>query len=55
MGKARAERTLGLVFESHLPERVRLPEYPARRGTKVPTKPPQFARGSGVSNPSAGA
>ena len=28
-------RSFGLVFESHLPERVRLPEYPVRRGTKV--------------------
>jgi adenine-specific DNA-methyltransferase len=33
--KVRAKRSFGLVFESHLPERVRLPEYPVRRGTKV--------------------
>jgi len=33
--KVRAKRTFGLVFESHLPERVRLPDYPVRRGTKV--------------------
>ena len=33
--KVRAKRTFGLVFESHLPERVRLPEHPVRRGTKV--------------------
>ena len=33
--KVRAKRNFGLVFESHLPERVRLPEYPVRRGTKV--------------------
>lgn len=32
--KVRAKRTFGLVFESHLPERVRLPEHPVRRGTK---------------------
>ncbi len=33
--KVRAKRSFGLVFESHLPERVRLPEHPVRRGTKV--------------------
>ena len=33
--KVRAKRTFGLVFESHLPERVRLPDYPVRRGTTV--------------------
>jgi hypothetical protein len=33
--KVRAKRSFGLVFEAHLPERVRLPEYPVRRGTKV--------------------
>ena len=33
--KVRAKRSFGLVFESHLPERVRLPDYPVRRGTKV--------------------
>ena len=33
--KVRARRSFGLVFESHLPERVRLPDYPVRRGTKV--------------------
>ncbi len=33
--KVRAKRSFGLVFESHLPERVRLPEYPVRRGTTV--------------------
>src|SRR6266849_2283904 len=31
----RAKRTFGLVFESHLPERVRLPEHPVRVGVKV--------------------
>ena len=36
--KVRAKRTFGLVFESHLPERVRLPDYPVRRGTKVADK-----------------
>lgn len=25
----------GLVYESHLPERVRLPDHPIRRGSKV--------------------
>lgn len=33
--RIRAKRTFGLVFESHLPERVRLPERPVRPGTKV--------------------
>jgi adenine-specific DNA-methyltransferase len=31
----RAKRSFGLVFESHLPERVRLPSYPVRRGSSV--------------------
>jgi adenine-specific DNA-methyltransferase len=33
--RIRAKRTFGLVFESHLPERVRLPEHPVRAGAKV--------------------
>jgi adenine-specific DNA-methyltransferase len=33
--RIRAKRTFGLVFESHLPERVRLPEHPIRIGSKV--------------------
>ncbi len=33
--KVRAKQTFGLVFESHLPERVRLPEHPVRRGVRV--------------------
>ena len=33
--KVRAKRTFGLVFESHLPERVTLPSYPIRRGVRV--------------------
>jgi len=33
--RIRAKRTFGLVFESHLPERVRLPEHPMRAGAKV--------------------
>jgi len=33
--RLRAKRTFGLVFESHLPERVRLPEHPIRVGVKV--------------------
>lgn len=35
IGRIRAKRTFGLVFESHLPERVRLPEHPVRAGSKV--------------------
>ncbi len=31
----RGERELGLVFERHLPEKVRLPGLPIREGTKV--------------------
>ncbi|MCZ7629546.1 MAG: hypothetical protein M5U19_11055 [Microthrixaceae bacterium] len=31
----RTKRSFGLVFESHLPERVRLPSHPVRRGTSV--------------------
>jgi adenine-specific DNA-methyltransferase len=31
----RAKRSFGLVFESHLPERVRLPQHPVRVGVKV--------------------
>jgi adenine-specific DNA-methyltransferase len=33
--KVRAKRTFGLVFESHLPERVTLPDHPIRRGARV--------------------
>ncbi len=33
--RLRAKRTFGLVFESHLPERVRLPEHEIRVGAKV--------------------
>ncbi|MCA1707082.1 MAG: site-specific DNA-methyltransferase, partial [Actinobacteria bacterium] len=33
--RIRAKRTFGLVFESHLPERVRLPEHPIRVGVNV--------------------
>jgi len=33
--RLRAKRTFGLVFESHLPERVRLPEHPVHIGVKV--------------------
>jgi adenine-specific DNA-methyltransferase len=35
MERIKAKRTFGLVFESHLPERVRLPEHPVRVGLKV--------------------
>lgn len=31
----RSKRSFGLVFENHLPERVRLPSHPLRRGTSV--------------------
>ena len=31
----RRKRSFGLVFESHLPERVRLPDHPIRRGASV--------------------
>jgi len=33
--RIRGKRTFGLVFESHLPERVRLPEHPIRVGASV--------------------
>ena len=33
--RIRAKRSFGLVFESHIPERVRLPDHPLRRGVKV--------------------
>ena len=33
--RVRAKRSFGLVFESHLPERVRLPDHPVRRGVRV--------------------
>jgi adenine-specific DNA-methyltransferase len=33
--RIRAKRTFGLVFESHLPERVRLPDHPIRAGASV--------------------
>src|SRR4051794_18502860 len=33
--RLRAKRTFGLVFESHLPERVRLPEHEIRVGVKI--------------------
>jgi len=35
IAKLRSRRTFGLVFEDHLPERVRLPDHPIRRGTQV--------------------
>ena len=35
VNRIRAKRTFGLVFESHLPERVRLPEHPIRPGANV--------------------
>lgn len=38
--RLRAKRTFGLVFESHLPERVRLPEHPMRVGVKVAYRDP---------------
>lgn len=33
--RVRRRRDFGLVYESHLPERVRLPDYPIRRGSRV--------------------
>ena len=33
--QVKAKRSFGLVFESHLPERVRLSDYPVRRGVRV--------------------
>ena len=33
--RLRRRRQFGLVFESHLPERVQLPDHPIRRGSKV--------------------
>src|SRR5579863_6833604 len=33
--RLRAKRTFGLVFESHLPERIRLPEHAIRVGVTV--------------------
>ncbi len=33
--RVRGKRTFGLVFESHLPERVQLPEHPIRVGVNV--------------------
>jgi len=33
--RLRAKKTFGLVFESHLPERVRLPEHEIRVGVRV--------------------
>lgn len=33
--RIQAKRTFGLVFESHVPERVRLPQHPVRVGAKV--------------------
>ncbi len=33
--RVRGKRTFGLVFQSHLPERVQLPEHPIRVGVKV--------------------
>ena len=35
VARIQVKRTFGLVFESHLPERVRLPEHPVRVGVTV--------------------
>ena len=35
IARLRRKREFGLVFESHLPERVRLPDHPIRRGASV--------------------
>lgn len=39
----RGDRELGLVFERHLPEKVRLPGLPIRRGTTVEVRAEQPA------------
>ena len=35
INQVKAKRSFGLVFESHLPERVQLPGHPVRRGVSV--------------------
>ena len=35
IARLRRRREFGLVYESHLPERVRLPDHPIRRGSRV--------------------
>ncbi|MGD9997160.1 MAG: site-specific DNA-methyltransferase [Ilumatobacteraceae bacterium] len=35
INRLRSRRSFGLVFQEHLPERVRLPDHPLRRGTKA--------------------
>jgi adenine-specific DNA-methyltransferase len=44
INKVRAKRSFGLVFESHLPERVNLTDHPIRRGVRVAKRSSQ--RGS---------
>ncbi len=39
----RGDRELGLVFERHLPEKVRLPGLPVRRGTTVEVRAEQMS------------
>lgn len=39
----RGDRELGLVFERHLPEKVRLPGLPVRRGTTVEVRADQMS------------
>ncbi|MBA2283639.1 MAG: hypothetical protein H0W25_20710 [Acidimicrobiia bacterium] len=43
VAEIRSRRSFGLVFESHLPETVRLPHHPVRRGTKVAHRVPSVA------------
>jgi len=54
--RLRRRRSFGLVFESHLPERVRLPDHPVRRGSLVvrrdapsDAEPQEVLRGGGGS------
>ena len=35
--RLRQRRSYGLVFEQHIPERVRLPQHPIRVGSRSPT------------------
>jgi hypothetical protein len=44
--RLKAQKTFGLVFEEHLPETVRLPNYPIRAGETVAER---LASGNGLS------
>lgn len=47
--RLRRRRQFVLVFESHLPERVRLPDHPIRRGSKSEPTYVRLAHGSATS------